>query len=43
MSLLLKTKGKTSTEPILQLFLTLFAMYVVNNIILDVWRSITGH
>jgi hypothetical protein len=43
MSLLLETKGKTSAEPILQLFITLFAMYVVNNIILDVWRSITGH
>ena len=43
MSLLLKTKSKTSAEPILQLFLTLFGMYVVNNIILDVWRSITGH
>ena len=43
MPLLLKTKGKTSVEPILQLFLTLFAMYVVNSIILDVWRLITGH
>ena len=43
MPLLLKNKGKTSAEPILQLFLTLFAMYVVNSIILNIWRSMTGH
>lgn len=43
MALILKTKGKTSTEIILQLSITLITMYVANKITVDVWRSLTGH
>jgi hypothetical protein len=43
MALMLKTKGKTSAEIILQLSITLVTMYVANKITVDIWRSMTGH
>ena len=43
MALMLKTKGKTSAEIILQLSITLITMYVANKITVDIWRSMTGH
>jgi hypothetical protein len=43
MALILKTKGKTSAEIILQLSITLITMYVANKITVDIWRSMTGH
>jgi hypothetical protein len=43
MALMLKTKGKTSAEIILQLSITLAFMYISNKLSLDIWRSMTGH
>jgi hypothetical protein len=38
-----KTKNKISIEYTIQLALTLFAMYVVNKIGIDIWRAVKGH
>ena len=40
---MLKNKGKTSTEIILQLSITLAFMYISNKLSVDIWRSMTGH
>ena len=37
-----KQKPKT-TKNILQLGLNLAALYIANNITIDIWRSLTGH
>ena len=39
----IKTKNKVSADIVLQLALTLFALYVANKMSIDVWRSIRGH
>jgi len=30
-------------KDIFQLFITLSVLYIVNSLILDIWRSLTGH
>lgn len=37
-----KRKSKTA-EYILQLSMNLVALYVANDITIDIWRSLTGH
>jgi hypothetical protein len=37
-----KRKPKT-TEHIIQLVLNLVALYIANDITIDIWRSLTGH
>ena len=37
-----KTKSKTA-EYIVQLTINLAALYVANDITIDIWRSLTGH
>ena len=39
----IKTKNKVSTIYLIQLTVTLFAMYVVNKIGIDIWRAVKGH
>jgi len=39
----IKIKNKVSAGYAIQLVLTLLAMYVVNKIGIDIWRSIKGH
>jgi hypothetical protein len=39
----IKTKSNVLVENVAQLLITLFALHIVNNIILDVWRSVRGH
>jgi hypothetical protein len=39
----IKTKNKVSADIVFQLALTLFALYVANNMSIDLWRSIRGH
>jgi hypothetical protein len=36
-------KQKNKTNNILQLTITLAALYIANEIGIDVWRSLTGH
>jgi hypothetical protein len=38
-----KTKNKISIEYTIQLAVTLFIMYIVNKIGIDIWRAIKGH
>jgi|LakMenEpi03Aug12_release.lakeMendotaPanAssembly.Ray.scaffolds.fasta_scaffold03710_25 hypothetical protein len=38
-----KTKNKISIEYAIQLAVTLFIMYIVNKIGIDIWRAIKGH
>lgn len=38
-----KTKNKISIMYSIQLTVTLIAMYLVNKIGIDIWRSIKGH
>jgi len=43
---LLEERVKNKSFPVLiiaQLFITVFALYVVNEITVDVWRSLRGH
>jgi hypothetical protein len=39
----LKTQKPKIAKNILQLSITLAALYVVNDITVDIWRSLTGH
>jgi hypothetical protein len=39
----LKTKKPKVAKNILQLLITLAALYVANEITVDIWRSLTGH
>ena len=39
----LKTQKPKTAKNIVQLMLTLFALYVANDITIDIWRSLTGH
>jgi hypothetical protein len=39
----LKTQKPKVTKTILQLSITLAALYLANNITVDIWRSLTGH
>ena len=39
----LKTQKPKTTKNIAQLMLTLSALYVANDITIDIWRSLTGH
>lgn len=39
----LKTQKPKIAKNILQLSITLAALYVANNIAVDIWRSLTGH
>ena len=39
----LKTQKPKTTKNIVQLMLTLSALYVANDITIDIWRSLTGH
>lgn len=39
----IKTKNKVSIIYLIQLTVTLFAMYVVNKIGIDIWRAVKGH
>ena len=43
MSVMLKSKTKTSAEVLLQLSITLAFMYISNKLSVDIWRSMTGH
>jgi hypothetical protein len=38
-----KIKNKISILYVIQLTATIFAMYVVNKIGIDIWRAIKGH
>ena len=42
-NILLNTKQKSYSGPIIQIFLNLTALYIANEITVDVWRSLTGH
>jgi len=39
----IKKKSNVLLKNVAQLLITLFALHTVNNIILDVWRSVRGH
>jgi hypothetical protein len=39
----LKTQKPKIAKNILQLSITLAALYVANDITIDIWRSLTGH
>jgi hypothetical protein len=39
----IKTKNKVSIIYLIQLTVTLFAMYLVNKIGIDIWRAVRGH
>jgi hypothetical protein len=39
----LKTQKPKTAKNIVQLMLTFAALYVANDITIDIWRSLTGH
>ena len=39
----LKTQKPKAVKIILQLSITIAALYVANDITVDIWRSLTGH
>jgi hypothetical protein len=39
----LKTQKSKVAKTILQLSITIAALYVANDITVDIWRSLTGH
>lgn len=39
----LKTQKPKTAKNIIQLILTLTALYVANDITINIWRSLTGH
>lgn len=43
MKTLIREKKSTKTYVVVQLLITLVALYISNRLSVDIWRSMTGH